>query len=153
MNEEQYALVPIEELKKLKKDSLLLDVLRYGGVDNWEGYSIALDEYVTEMNVNNLILCSSFDELSEVIVDSEIYSYLLLDKNMSKTYHQERLDRWILWRILPIIFYDNEDAYYDEVGGFHQEKEDYDCNPFGVQCVNCTRISCTKCERRYIKDE
>ena len=89
MNEEQYALVPIEELKKLKKDSLLLDVLRYGGVDNWEGYSIALDEYVTEMNVNN---CSSFDELSEVIVDSEIYSYLLLDKNMSKTYHQERLD-------------------------------------------------------------
>ena len=92
MNEEQYALVPIEELKKLKKDSLLLDVLRYGGVDNWEGHSIALDEYVTEMNVNNLILCSSFDELSEVIVDSEIYSYLLLDKNMSKTYHQERLD-------------------------------------------------------------
>lgn len=54
---------------------------------------------------------------------------------------------------LPIIFYDNEDAYYDEVGGFHQEKEDYDCNPFGVQCVNCTRISCAKCERRYIKDE
>ena len=89
MNEEQYALVPIEELKKLKKDSLLLDVLRYGGVDNWERYSIALDEYVTEMNVNN---CSSFDELSKVIVDSEIYSYLLLDKNMSKTYHQERLD-------------------------------------------------------------
>lgn len=92
MNEEQYALVPIEELKKLKEDSLLLDVLRCGGVDNWEGYSIALDEYITEMNDNNLILCSSFDELSKVIVDSEIYSYLLLDKNMSKTYHQERLD-------------------------------------------------------------
>lgn len=54
---------------------------------------------------------------------------------------------------LPIIFYDNENAYYDEVGGFHQEKEDYDCNPFGVQCINCTRISCAKCERRYIKDE
>lgn len=92
MNKEQYALVPIEELKKLKKDSLLLDVLRYGGVDNWEGYSIALDEYVNDMKNNNLILCSSFDELSKVIVDLEIYSYLLLDKNMSKTYHQERLD-------------------------------------------------------------
>lgn len=92
MNEEKYALVPIEELKRLEEDSLLLDALCCGGVDNWEGYSFALDEYVNQMNDNNLILCSSFNELSKIIVDSAIYSYTLLDEDMSKIYHQERLD-------------------------------------------------------------
>ena len=92
MNEEKYALVPIEELKKLKEDSLLLDALCCGGVDNWEGYSFALEEYVNQMNDNNLILCSSFNELSKIIADSAIYSYTLLDEDMSKVYHQERLD-------------------------------------------------------------
>lgn len=92
MKEEKYALVPIEELKKLEEDSLLLDALCRGGVDNWEGYSFALDEYVNQMNDNNLILCDSFNELSKIIVDSAIYSYTLLDEDMSKVYHQERLD-------------------------------------------------------------
>lgn len=92
MNKEKYALVPIEDLKKLEEDSLLLNALCCGGVDNWEGYSIALDEFVQIMNDDNLILCSSFDELSKVVVDSAVYSYVILDEDMSKVYHQERLE-------------------------------------------------------------
>lgn len=47
---------------------------------------------------------------------------------------------------LPIIFSDNPEAYYDDVGGFH------DCaigwNPNGVWCGECTKASCRDCPNR-----
>lgn len=47
---------------------------------------------------------------------------------------------------LPIIFSDNDEEYYDDVGGFH------DCaigwNPNGVWCGECTKVSCRDCPSR-----
>lgn len=47
---------------------------------------------------------------------------------------------------LPIIFSDNDEAYFDDVGGFH------DCaigwNPKGVWCGECTMVSCRDCSSR-----
>lgn len=52
---------------------------------------------------------------------------------------------------LPIMFSDNLEAYYDDVGGFH------DCaigwNPNGVWCGECTRASCRDCSSRDSKGE
>ena len=52
---------------------------------------------------------------------------------------------------LPIIFFDYEDAYYDEVGGFHDGAEGW--NPNGVWCGECTKKSCINCPSKDIKED
>lgn len=37
--------VPIEEYLQLQDDARLLNCLRNAGVDNWEGWDFALEEY------------------------------------------------------------------------------------------------------------
>jgi hypothetical protein len=50
---------------------------------------------------------------------------------------------------LPIIFLDNPEAYYDEVGGFHDSATGY--NPKGVYCGECTMESCRDCSSRDLE--
>lgn len=38
--------IPVEEYEDLLDDALLLACLRGAGVDNWEGYSYAVEDYM-----------------------------------------------------------------------------------------------------------
>lgn len=40
----------------------------------------------------------------------------------------------------------NKEAYYDDVGGFHDCAEGW--NPNGVWCGECTMLSCRDCSSR-----
>lgn len=40
--EEQMVTISLKEYNELKKDAIMLEALRQGGVDNWEWYSEAL---------------------------------------------------------------------------------------------------------------
>lgn len=42
--------IEVEEYERLKRDSEKLAVLERGGVDNWEGYSIAMESIPDEDN-------------------------------------------------------------------------------------------------------
>jgi hypothetical protein len=37
--------IPLEEYEKLKADQDFLECLRAAGVDNWQGYEMAMDYY------------------------------------------------------------------------------------------------------------
>lgn len=53
---------------------------------------------------------------------------------------------------LPILFYDdNDSSYYDEIGGFHSAAMGW--NPNGIWCGECTRISCSNCSSRDVKED
>lgn len=52
---------------------------------------------------------------------------------------------------LPILFLDVPEAYYDEVGGYHNCAEGW--NPNGVWCGECTNKSCAKCPSKDVKEE
>ena len=52
---------------------------------------------------------------------------------------------------LPIYFYDYPEAYYDEVGGYHDCAEGW--NPNGVWCGECTNESCVNCPSKDIKED
>ena len=45
---------------------------------------------------------------------------------------------------------DYPEAYYDEVGGYHECAIGW--NPNGVWCGECTRISCANCPSRNSKE-
>lgn len=49
----------------------------------------------------------------------------------------------------PSVFPNREDAYYDEVGGFHSPPDSW--NPYGVWHGECTRTTCKGC--KYINDK
>ena len=51
---------------------------------------------------------------------------------------------------LPIIFSDNDEAYYDDVGGLHDCAEGW--NPKGVWCGKCTTVSCRDCSSRDLME-
>jgi hypothetical protein len=46
---EELISVPIEELKELINDSLKLESLERGGVDNWDWYGASLSDYYTDV--------------------------------------------------------------------------------------------------------
>lgn len=48
MKSKEYVTIPKEEYESLLNDSLKLQCLECAGVDNWEGYSIAMEEYYKE---------------------------------------------------------------------------------------------------------
>lgn len=73
-------------------------------------------------------------------------TYIVTSINTSKE-NIEKLKR----HNLPIIFHDYEDAYYDEVGGFHDGGTGW--NPKGLHCGECTMNSCKDCESRFIEPE
>ena len=50
---------------------------------------------------------------------------------------------------LPIFFYDYPEAYYDEIGGYHECAIGW--NPNGVWCGECTCISCANCSSKEDK--
>ena len=52
---------------------------------------------------------------------------------------------------LPIMFLDVPEAYYDEVGGFHDSGIGW--NPNGVWCGECTNKSCANCPSKDNKEE
>lgn len=52
---------------------------------------------------------------------------------------------------LPIYFYDCDEAYYDEVGGYHDCAEGW--NPNGVWCGECTCLSCANCPSKDEKED
>ena len=52
-------LIEREKLISLISDSLKLQALENGGVDNWEWYSVSLTDFLDEENADN------FDEIAE----------------------------------------------------------------------------------------
>lgn len=56
---------------------------------------------------------------------------------------KEEIEKLKLYH-LPILFYDNPDVYYDEVGGFHDGPDGW--SPYGIHCGECSRSSCKGCE-------
>lgn len=49
----KYVIITEETYKMLTRDYLKLQALECGGVDNWEWYGEALDEYLKEAEVEN----------------------------------------------------------------------------------------------------
>lgn len=47
MAEEEKTIAQLE-FERLKKDSDILDYLRGAGVDNWEGYDLAMESYYAD---------------------------------------------------------------------------------------------------------
>ena len=45
---EIFATIPLTELQELIEDSSFLQALRSAGVDNWEGYDFAVDDFQKE---------------------------------------------------------------------------------------------------------
>ena len=71
-------------------------------------------------------------------------TYIVTSINSSKE-DIEKLKR----HNLPIVFYDYDDMYYDEVGGLHDGGIGW--NPKGVYCGECTMQSCKNCESSFIE--
>lgn len=57
--ESSYILIERKELINLLESAYLGEALEYGGVDNWEGYSISIDNFLEDLNVED------FDQLVE----------------------------------------------------------------------------------------
>lgn len=53
----------------------------------------------------------------------------------------------LLSKKLPIMFSDDEDSYYDEVGGYHSCGTGW--NPNGMWCGECGRLSCSGCSSEH----
>ena len=71
-------------------------------------------------------------------------TYIVVHSSIS----QEELQK-LKTKGLPIIFSDNPEAYYDDVGGFHDCAEGW--NPKGVWCGECTKGSCRDCSSRDLE--
>lgn len=50
-----------------------------------------------------------------------------------------------------IYFYNHPEAYYDDVGGFHDSATGY--NPKGMYCGECTMVSCRDCSSRDLEEK
>ena len=48
----KYCLVPKDELKELLYDSLTLQALECGGVDNWSGYEQSIEDFIEAAKVD-----------------------------------------------------------------------------------------------------
>ena len=48
----KYCLVPKDELKELLYDSLTLQALEYGGVDNWSNYDASIADFIDAAKVD-----------------------------------------------------------------------------------------------------
>lgn len=68
--------------------------------------------------------------------------YITTSINSSKEEIQNLLKQYNL----PIFFYDYPEAYYDEVGGYHECGIGW--NPNGVWCGECTCLSCANCHQK-----
>ena len=62
----------------------------------------------------------------------------------------EDLQNLVKLHKLPVFFYDCEEAYFDEVGGYHDCAEGW--NPHGVWCGECTNKSCANCPSKNMKE-
>lgn len=71
----------------------------------------------------------------------EFDTYIVVTKNCTKE-EIEKLKR----HHLPIIFIDDPESYYDDVGCFHSWGLGY--NPQGVFCGDCTYVSGKDCRGR-----
>lgn len=72
-------------------------------------------------------------------------TYIVTDTKISLEELQE-----LKTKGLPIIFLDNPDAYYDDIGGFHDSAIGW--NPNGVCCGECTMVSCRDCSNRDLEE-
>lgn len=72
-------------------------------------------------------------------------TYIVTDTQIPKEELQE-----LKTKGLPIIFLDVPDAYYDDVGGFHDSGIGW--NPNGVWCGECTKVSCRDCSSRDLEE-
>ena len=75
--------------------------------------------------------------------DSETYIYTSIYISKEEIEKLKKLK-------LPIYFYDCKEAYYDEVGGYHDCAEGW--NPNGVWCGECTRPSCKGCPSERVEN-
>lgn len=55
-------LINIEEYRNLKEESLMLRCLENAGVDNWDGYSYAYEEYDNSLETLNLEIQERLNE-------------------------------------------------------------------------------------------
>lgn len=78
---------------------------------------------------------------------NEFDTYIAVSINTPKKQIEELKKKKI-----PIVFYDDEnESYYDEVGGFHSGAIGW--NPNGAWCGECTNRSCKDCPSRHSKGE
>lgn len=73
-------------------------------------------------------------------------TYIVVTKDITK----EEIEK-LKEHNLPIIFTDDPESYYDDIGCYHTGGTGY--NPQGVFCGECTYVSGGECPRRYRKDE
>ena len=73
-------------------------------------------------------------------------TYLITDTNISE---EDLLE--LKSKHLPILFIDDPESLYDEVGGYHSCGLGY--NPNDVFCGECSKISCKECDGRNITQE
>lgn len=73
-------------------------------------------------------------------------TYLVISSKTSK----EEIEK-LKQQHLPILFYDRPEAYYDEVGGYHDCAEGW--NPNGVWCGECTEKTCANCPSKDVKEK
>lgn len=72
----------------------------------------------------------------------EFDTYIVVNKDISK----EEIEK-LKQHNLPIIFTDDPESYYDDVGCFHTCATGY--NPQGIFCGECTRVSGKECPGRW----
>lgn len=73
-------------------------------------------------------------------------TYIVTDTKIN----EEELEK-LKTKGLPIIFLDDPESYYDEVGGFHSCAIGW--NPNSVWCGECTKASCKDCDNRDTTEE
>ena len=62
-------IVPREELEEMNKSCMLMDALDGGGVDNWEWYSEAIDDYLKFINEDNGTNYEDLDEAAQALFE------------------------------------------------------------------------------------
>ena len=91
------------------------------------------------------------ERLIDLILSADI-SLFGTDKSFAEVYADYLLENGVTIPPCKVEdkYEDYPEAYYDEVGGYH------DCaigwNPNGVWCGECTRISCANCPSRNSKE-
>lgn len=73
-------------------------------------------------------------------------TYLVTYTNISK---EDLLE--LKSKHLPILFIDDPESHYDEVGGYHSCGLGY--NPNDVFCGECPKETCKECKGRYTTQE
>jgi len=85
-----------KEYDQLTDDSLFLNALRAGGVDNWTWYGDAVEKYheCKEEGVTNKSECLGDKEVSTITISVELYEELIADQSFLEALRGCGVDNW-----------------------------------------------------------